>query len=84
MPEEVAIVLLADRGVADGKLMKYLWETLGQHFRIRIKRSFQFQLEGQWHKVSSAQLPPSQAYFTPAVPVAKTKPYANIYHFVCP
>lgn len=52
MPDGVAVVLLADRGFADGKLMKYLQQNLGWHFRIRIKRSFQFQLEGQWHKVS--------------------------------
>ena len=44
MPDGVAIVLLADRGFADGKLMKYLKENLGWHFRIRIKRSFQFQM----------------------------------------
>jgi hypothetical protein len=68
---------LADRGFADGKLMKYLKETLGWHFRIRIKRSFQFEIEGQWRKVSSVQLQPGQAYCTPAVSVGKTKPYAN-------
>ena len=65
MPTDVAVVLLADRGFANGKLMrtrcrnsvparelsvKYLRENLGWHFRIRIKRSFQFQLEGQWHR----------------------------------
>jgi Transposase DDE domain len=79
MPDGVAIVLLADRGFADGKLMKYLQENLGWHFRIRIKRSFQFQLQGQWRKVSSVQLQPGQAYFTPAVSVGKTKPYPNVY-----
>ncbi len=79
LPDGVAIVLLADRGFADGKLMKYLRENLGWHFRIRIKRSFQFQLEGQWHKVSGVQLQPGQAYFTPAVSVGKTKPYPNVY-----
>lgn len=79
LPDGVAIVLLADRGFADGKLMKYLRENLGWHFRIRIKRSFQFQLEGQWRKVSSVQLHPGQAYFTPAVSVGKTKPYPNVY-----
>ncbi|NJN90147.1 MAG: transposase [Leptolyngbyaceae cyanobacterium SL_5_14] len=79
MPDGVAIVLLADRGFADGKLMKYLKENLGWHFRIRIKRSFQFQLQGQWHKVSSVQLQAGQAYFTPAVSVGKTKPYPNVY-----
>ncbi|MBD2096810.1 hypothetical protein H6F90_17035 [Trichocoleus sp. FACHB-591] len=47
MPEGVAVVLLADRGLADGKLMKYLTQTLGWHFRIRIKGSFQFQLAGR-------------------------------------
>ncbi|QYO64558.1 transposase [Leptolyngbya sp. 7M] len=79
MPDGVAIVLLADRGFADGKLMKYLRENLGWHFRIRIKRSFQFQIEGQWRKVSSVQLQPGQAYFTPVVSVGKTKPYPNVY-----
>jgi len=79
MPDEVAIVLLADRGFTDGKLMKYLRENLGWHFRIRIKRSFQFQLQGQWRKVSSVQLQPGQAYFTPVVSVGKTKPYPNVY-----
>jgi hypothetical protein len=48
MPEGTTVVLLADRGFADGKLMKYLKETLVWHFRIRIKRSFQFQLSGSW------------------------------------
>lgn len=79
LPDGVVIVLLADRGFADGKLMKYLKENLGWHFRIRIKRSFQFQMEGQWHKVSSVQLQPGQAFFTPVVSIGKTKPYPNVY-----
>jgi len=79
MPSDVEIVLLADRGFGDGKFMKYLRENLGWHFRIRIKRSFQFQLAGQWHKVSSVQLKPGEAYFTPAISIGKTKPYANVY-----
>jgi hypothetical protein len=79
LPDDVAIVLLADRGFADGKLMKYLKENLGWHFRIRIKHSFQFQVDGQWRKVSSVQLSPGQAYFTPVVSIGKTKPYPNVY-----
>ena len=79
MPDGVAVVLLADRGFADGKLMKYLQENLAWHFRIRIKRSFQFHLEGQWHRVSSVRLSAGLAYFTPAVSIGKTKPYANVY-----
>lgn len=79
MPEGVAVVLLADRGFADGKLMKYLTETLGWHFRIRIKRSFQFQLAGRWHRVASVRLPKGQAYFTPVVSLGKRRPYPNVY-----
>lgn len=79
MPAGATVVLLADRGFADGKLMKYLQQNLGWHFRIRIKRSFQFQLEGQWRKVSSVLLQSGQAYFTRAVCVGKTKPYPNVY-----
>jgi len=79
LPSDVEIVLLADRGFGDGKFMKYLRENLGWHFRIRIKRSFQFQLAGQWHKVSSVHLKPGEAYFTPAISIGKTKPYANVY-----
>lgn len=79
LPEGVAVVLLADRGFADGKLMKDLKDNRGWHFCIRIKRSFQFQLEGQWRKVSSVLLPSGQAYFTSAVSIGKTKPYPNVY-----
>ncbi len=79
LPDGAAIVLLADRGFADGKLMKYLKENLGWHFRIRIKRSFQFQHQGQWRKVSSVQMQPGQAYFTPAVSIGRTQPYPNVY-----
>lgn len=79
IPTGVEVVLLADRGFADGKLMKDLKETLHWHFRIRIKRSFQFQHQGQWCKVSGVQLQPGQAYFTQAVSVGKTKPYPNGY-----
>lgn len=75
----MTIVLLADRGFADGKLMQYLRENLGWHFRIRIKRSLQFQHQGQWRKVSSLQLQPGQAYFTSSVSVGKTNPCPNLY-----
>jgi len=38
-----------------------------------------FQLEGKWHKVAAVRLQPGQAYFTPTVSIAKTKPYPNVY-----
>ena len=59
--------------------MKYLKVNSRCHFRIRIKRSFQFLLQGQWKKVSSIHLKPGVAYFTPAVSIGKTKPFPNVY-----
>lgn len=79
LPVGVEVVLLADRGKASVKLMKYLKQTLHWHFRIRIKRSFQFQLHGEWRKVSEVYLQAGQAYFTPLVSIGKTKPYAGVY-----
>lgn len=77
LPNDGAVVLLAERGFGDSKLIKYLQQNLGWHLRIRIKRSFQFQ--GQWRKGSSVLLQPGQAYFTAAVSVGKTKSYPNVY-----
>jgi hypothetical protein len=79
IPEGVEVVLLADRGFADGKLMKYLRENLHWHFCIRIKRCFQFLDHRRWIKVSSVRLKPGEAYFTGSVSIGKTKPYANVY-----
>lgn len=79
IPADIEVVLLADRGFADGRLMKYLKETLHWHFRIRIKRSFQFQLQGHWHKVSTVVLQAGEAHCTDAVAIGKTKPYRNVY-----
>lgn len=79
MSNDVKVVLLADRGFADGKLMKYLKHNLGWNFRIRIKRNFQFCLHGQWLKVSSVSLQPGEAYFTPLVSIGKTKPCDGVY-----
>ncbi len=79
LPNSAVIVLLADRGFADGKLMKYLNRTLGWHFCIRIKRSFAFYYQHQWRKVGEVQLQPGQAWFTRIVCLGKTKPYGGVY-----
>lgn len=79
LPESAVVVLLADRGFADGKLMKYLNRTLGWHFRIRIKRSFAFYYQKQWRKVSEVPLQPGQAWFTCHVGLGKTHPYGGVY-----
>jgi hypothetical protein len=79
LPVGTEVVLLADRGFADGKLMKYLQQNLKWHFRIRIKQRFQFQSEGRWYKVSEVQPKRGKAYFTGPVNLGKTKPYGPVY-----
>jgi hypothetical protein len=80
LPPGAAVVLLADRGFADGKLLKYLRQSLRWHFRIRIKRRFQYQTaDGQWHKIADIRLAAGQAHYTGAVQLGKTKPYGDVY-----
>ena len=80
LPSSVKVVLLADRGFADGKLLKYLQQTLKWHYRIRIKKRFQFQTgDGRWHKISAIKLAAGEAYFTGPVQLGKTKPYGPVY-----
>ena len=79
LPESAVVVLLADRGFADGKLMKYLNQNLGWHFRIRIKRSFAFYYQKQWRKVSDVQVQPGEAWFTRHVGLGKTNPYGGVF-----
>jgi Transposase DDE domain len=80
LPPSVQVVLLADRGFADGKLLKYLQQTLKWHYRIRIKKRFQFQTgDGRWHKISDIKLAAGEAYFTGPVQLGKTKPYGPVY-----
>jgi hypothetical protein len=81
LPPQAHVVLLGDRGFADGKLMKYLRQTLKWHFRIRIKRRFQYRVEGEsrWRKVTAVRLQPGEACFTGPVQLGKTKPYGPVY-----
>jgi hypothetical protein len=80
LPASVEVVLLADRGFADGKLRKYRQQTLKWHFRVRIKHRFQFQTgDGQWHQISAIKLAAGEADFTGPVQLGKTKPYGPVY-----
>jgi hypothetical protein len=81
LPPEAHVILLGDRGFADGKLMKYLRQRLKWHFRIRIKPRFQYQVAGEsrWRKVAAIRLQPGEAYFTGPIQLGKTKPYGDVY-----
>jgi hypothetical protein len=79
LPAGIAVVLLADRGFADGKLFKYLKRTLDWHFRIRIKCSFYFEQQGWWRSVRDVKLGKGEAWFAQAVRLGKTQPYGDVH-----
>jgi Transposase DDE domain len=63
MPFACRVVLLADRGFADTKLMQHL-KQLGWHFRIRIKENFWIDHRGQRRfQVRDISLAPGHARF---------------------
>lgn len=63
MPSGVKVVLLADRGFCDTRLMAYARE-LGWHYRIRIKGSLLCYLSDHAKvKLSQVSLTPGEAYF---------------------
>ncbi|MDQ3459672.1 MAG: transposase [Deinococcota bacterium] len=55
LPSGVKVVLLADRGFCDTKLMKYLTNELAWHYRIRIKANLRCHL-GQGAKIKLARV----------------------------
>lgn len=73
LPNDLTIVLLADRGFADIGLMKYLRRQRHWHFRIRIKCTFTFEYQGRWQVVKAISLKPGQVVFAQAVRLGKTK-----------
>jgi len=79
LPNGIEVVLLADRGFADGKLMKYLKGTLHWHFRIRIKRNFYFEYQGRWRWVRDLKLAKGEAWFAQNVRLGKTRPYGGVH-----
>ena len=81
LPKKASVVVLADRGFADGSLMRYLRKKRRWHFRIRIKKSFSFRHCGRWYQVHemAAKLRPGQAYMSGVVTVGKSNAIENVY-----
>jgi hypothetical protein len=62
MPSKVKVVLLADRGFCDTKLMAYL-DELCWHYRIRIKANLLCYFQGKRIKLSRVSLASGEACF---------------------
>jgi len=72
-PFPCQVVLLADRGVADTELMDYL-DTLGWHWRLRIKESFWVYRAGhKQRKINSIRLPEGQPQFWQEVQITQQR-----------
>jgi hypothetical protein len=71
LPFACRVVLLADRGFADTKLMRRLTQ-MRWHFRMRIKESFWIEHRGhRWFQVRDISLAPGHARFWHRVKVTK-------------
>ena len=70
LPLGCTVEFLADRGFADTALLRHL-KTLGWHWRIRIKRSFQVYRHGKFRKLKRVTLAQGQARFWHAVWITK-------------
>ena len=79
MPKEVKVVLLADRGFCDTKLMAYARE-LGWHYRIRIKGSLLCYLSDFAKvKLSQVSLAEGEAYFWQDVALTAKRLWPCVY-----
>ncbi len=63
MPGGVKVVLLADRGFCDTKLMAYLSDELSWHYRIRVKANLLCYFQGARIKLSRVSLASGEACF---------------------
>jgi hypothetical protein len=73
LPEGIKIVLLADRGFVDFKLVNHIRQVLGWHYRIRIKSSSCVYRPGKgWQTLSSFHFAPGEAVMLQGVTLHKT------------
>ena len=72
LPNGVKVILLADRGFIDAKLCRYVRQTLGWHYRIRLKGSCWFWRPHQgWKQLRDFHLNPGEAWLFQTVRVHK-------------
>jgi len=74
LPKGVEVVLLADRGFADTRLMAYLTRELHWHYRIRVKANFALHRPGHRPTKVRRLLPPKgKALFLPQVTITQKR-----------
>jgi hypothetical protein len=80
MPPGVGVRLLADRGFADTKLMRYLTQQLGWHYRIRLKEDCWVMRRGKSAcQLKQFHLSLGEALLLGGVKITKTDPYGFVH-----
>lgn len=75
LPAGVSVRFLADRGFADTQLMRYLRETLGWHYCIRIKSNSWIYRPGKgWKQLKQYHLAILRSGAAPRCEVDQSRP----------
>lgn len=73
LPSGISVCFLADRGFADTELMGYLRDSLGWHFRIRVKSNSWIERPGKgWIQLSDYHLALGEVVLLQGVSLTKT------------
>lgn len=79
VPPGVSVRLLADRGFADTKLIRYLREELQWHFRIRVQSSvWVYRPRRGWKQLKQYHLAAGESILLQGITLTKTRPLANL------
>lgn len=80
LPAGTSVCFLADRGFVDTRLMRYLRDELGWHFRIRIKSNSWIYRPGKgWKQLNQYHLALGEAVLLQGVRLNKTKSISGLH-----
>jgi hypothetical protein len=80
LPAATSVCFLADRGFVDTRLMRYLRDELGWHFRIRVKSNSWIDRPGKgWKQLNSYHLDLGEVVLLHGVTLTKTHPLHNLH-----
>lgn len=79
LPAGVSVRFLADRGFADTQLMRYLRETLGWHYRIRLKSNSWIYRPGKgWKQLKQYHLALGEVVLLQGVKLTKADRFGSL------
>ena len=80
LPVGTTVCFLADRGFVDTRLMRYLRDELGWHFRIRVKSNSWIYRPGRgWKQLNQYHLALGEVVLLQGVTLTKTQPFSGLH-----